>query len=1145
MREGENWGKYSTQQLIKRAIDVAKEGRWHEAISVNQEIIEIRPDDVDAHNRLGKAYMELGEINQAKESYKKALELDPKNNIAKRNFQELHRKMLAVSSSKQSISEHRSLVTQPQLPSDKAPHKPRFDINTRVYIKSSESRGLITEILPNRQYRIYLNEYEQPVVSEEDLEAITTYFNFVTPRDFLKDLLIFKLRRPLSDTLYSYSMSRTNFEAYQFKPVIKFLTNPNSRILIADEVGLGKTIEACIVYLELKARMQGDLPRVLVVCPAGLRNKWQTELMSRFGEEFEIMDRNRIDRFFTDYENFGPTARLRGICSLESLRYEQLSSRIVETGTQFDLVVIDEAHHMRNPETLSFDLGETLSEHADSLILLTATPVHLQSLDLFYLLNILDPGQFESPELFEYQLEPNKLLNRAISRLGEIPPNLEGACKYLESCSEQIKENPFYTEARTLIGELTNNGNTIQYREKLASAIRYLYQLNTFSLIFNRTRRKEVMRGALREASVINVPLTHLEAEIYSTAMKFARARAQYIKGYASVLGLIQIERQLASSLGAFKEIIEDFEINEQVEIDIESSSPDLDDITSLPSEEVNRFCKDLRGLYSQLGQVDSKFDNFYRELMRLLDSDPRTKIIVYSFFRRTLAYLHRRLTLKGHKVEVIHGGKEVRERHVIIDRFSQEDDIRILLSSEVGAEGLDLQFCNAIINYDLPWNPMRVEQRIGRIDRYGQKSEKVKVVSLFLNDTIEPRILQRLYVRIGVFEESIGGLEPILGEIVRELSYEVISSELTEEQEEKRTEEYLRMLEHRRMEIEDFESHRYELMGQDTVFIQQVEDNIASGRFVSSKEIRALISSYIDKFSPRSRLEEVDRPQDNWLLVPDHTLIDKLRAFFTSKTNRPGGEDWQFLSRLQNCISSRGRLFTTAPRVMPITFNSNLALERPLLEFIHVWHPLVRLAYRALAKTTQSDPETRMLKFMIRDDLGNKSGLYYFFLFCLSSRAIVNSDELIAVVSDVNGNIDQELSEGFLKILNENLSEESPQPSDSFNLEMFQKLKSRALGYMSNVKNEREVSARQRNDSLIATRRAAIEKTFEAKKRRAESRLEKATDSRIIRMHQGEIRNLESKLQNAIAELEAKKQVSVVYEPIAYGLMEIQSNNQ
>jgi len=1125
-------GKGEENLLRQQAISLASRGQWQEAMRINQKITSDMSADADDYNRLGKAYLELRELVRAKESYEAALKVDPSNAIAKKNLKQLELRRAATLPKQ--VLRSKSVASA----SGQQNRRPKFGLNSRVRLRGTGATGIVTEILPNEQYRIFIREHEEPIVFENDLEPVITTSGFATPEEFLRDLLIFKIRRPLSDTLYSYSMSRTNFEAYQFKPAIKFLSNPYGKILIADEVGLGKTIEACIIYLELKARMQGDLPRVLVVCPAGLRPKWQSELSTRFREEFEIMDSTRIQRFFGEYRNLGSVARLRGICSIEGLRREQLSAQISELGIEFDLVVIDEAHHMRNPETLSFDLGEILSGHTDSLIMLTATPVHLRSDDLFYLLNILEPGEFENKEVFDYQLAPNTLLNKAVAELYKTPANSEGACRYLDMCPPHIKDNPFWIESRELVQAIDSLDIPGQ-RQQLATAIRNLSELNTFSLIFSRTRRREVQSGAVRSATVINVPLTSQEQEIYSEALSFARARAQYMRGYVSILGLIQIERQLASSIGAFKEIITDFRDKKPFEATIEESSTELESLNTLPRDEVYAISQNLLSLYEELGETDTKYDIFYEELTRLLTTEPSVKVIVYSFFRKTLGYLYKRLTQAKHNVEVIHGGKGVTARQNIIDRFKQDDEVRILLSSEVGAEGLDLQFCDTIINYDLPWNPMRVEQRIGRIDRYGQKSEKVRIISLFLNGTIEERILQRLYQRIGVFEESIGALEPILGDIVNRLSHDVICSELTPEQESQKTEGFLRMLEHRKLEIEDFEKHRYELMGQDTPFINQVEDNISSGRFVSSKEVRALVSTYLAKECTRTSLEEVDRHLDNWRLVPDQVLIDNLRAFRSSKANPLSGEDRQFATRLQKSIGLGDRLWRRGILGIPVTFDSQLALERPLLEFINVWHPLVRLAFNSLSQATLSDPETRMLKLKLKNKVVGKAGIYYFFLFYLSSRAIVNSDELVATVISIDGNMDEELSKSFLKIMHEHLFKESPLSDVEFDLEHYRKLKEKALGFMSELKRQKETATQQRNDTLITIRRAALEKTFDVKKRRAQFRLDKATDSRIIRMHEGEIRNLEDKLKITIAELEDKRDVSISYEPVACGLLE------
>lgn len=1136
VRNADNPHDKRTRVLRLLAARMADEGRWREALKINLTIISETNAGADDYNRLGESYRKLEKFTEAVESYQEAFRLDPNNLIAKNHLTQLGRKVVSEGLTKNlaNIYPMESTTNHEQRTS-----KTKYSLGDHVRLKVTGLTGIIIKILPNNQYQLFIKEDEEPIVSEDAIEPVAATTGFVTPQEFLRDLLIFKMRRPLSDTLYSYSMSRTNFEAYQFKPALKFLSNPYGKILIADEVGLGKTIEACIVYLELKARMRGDLPRVLVVCPSGLRTKWQSELSARFNEQFEIMDSNLIQQFFNKYRESGSATRLRGICSIEGLRREELRTQITELGIQFDLVIIDEAHHMHNPEAQNFNLGEILSEHADSLIMLTATPVHLKSDDLFYLLNILEPGEFENKEVFDSLLEPNRLLNKAIDALCENPTNLQKALDYIYMCPPHIKQNPFWGESIDLIRNMDSSGFS-EKRQQLAKAIRNLSELNTFSLIFNRTRRKEVKAGVIRKAIVLNISLTDQEQKIYSEALRFARVRAKYRRGYVSILGLIQIERQLASSLGAFKEIIADFRSKKPVEAAIEESSTELESSSLLPKEELDAVIGHILSLYEELGEIDSKYDKFYDELSRLLETEPSIKVIVYSFFRRTLGYLHRRLRRAGHKVEVIHGGIGMMERQTIIDRFKNDNELHILLSSEVGAEGLDMQFCNTIINYDLPWNPMLVEQRIGRIDRYGQKSDKVRIISLFLKGTIEERILQRLYDRIGIFVESIGSLEPILGDIVTSLSRDIISTELTPEQESKKADDFLEMLEFKKLELDNFEKHRLELMGPDTSFVNQVEDNINSGRFVSSKEIKAMVSLYLTKECSRTNLKEGDSTKDIWRLEPDELLLDKLRTFLSNKANHSGREDWAFIEKMQTSVMPRGRYFTTAPKGLSVTFNSQSALERPLLEFINVWHPLVRLAFGCFNTASLSNHQTRMLKLNLRDKITGKMGTFYFFIFYLATKSIVHTHELVPTVVDKKGRIDEELSSSFLKIINDHLFEDSSVSEVELNLELLCTFEKRALLFMSELGKLKEAATKQRNESLIGIRREALEKTFEVKKRRAQFRLGKATDSRIIRMHEGEIKNLESKLRSSIDELENKRQVEVRYEPIACGLLEL-----
>ncbi len=223
-------------------------------------------------------------------------------------------------------------------------------------------------------------------------------------------LTVTKLTNPLTDTIYSYLSSKTIFRAYQFKPVLKLLASPHQRLLIADEVGLGKTIEAGLVWTELDARSAG-LRRVLVVCPAMLVQKWKTEMRQRFDRRLDELDARGLADLLELLRSGDEDRPFAGIVSLERLRSNKLLADIAELSPRFDLVIVDEAHYLRNQTTLSYELGVLLSEWAEALLFLSATPLNLGSLDLFNLVNLLVEDEFEDKEIFELQLGPNRYLN--------------------------------------------------------------------------------------------------------------------------------------------------------------------------------------------------------------------------------------------------------------------------------------------------------------------------------------------------------------------------------------------------------------------------------------------------------------------------------------------------------------------------------------------------------------------------------------------------------------------------------------------------------------------------------------------------------------------------------------------------------------
>ena len=235
-----------------------------------------------------------------------------------------------------------------------------------------------------------------------------------TAREIAMTLTWTKIRESLSNTLYSYNASKTIFRAYQFIPALKILNSPTGRLLIADEVGLGKTIEAGLVWSELDQRL--PMQRTLVVSvPSSLTLKWRAEMSRRFARELEIIKPARLTQLANDLLA-GHDPELHAIISIESLRSaSDALDLLTKVRPRFDLIIVDEAHSLRNTGTRSNILGGLLSDWADHLLFLSATPINLRSDDLYNLLSLLDDGLFADAEIFHLQLEPNQHLN-AIGR---------------------------------------------------------------------------------------------------------------------------------------------------------------------------------------------------------------------------------------------------------------------------------------------------------------------------------------------------------------------------------------------------------------------------------------------------------------------------------------------------------------------------------------------------------------------------------------------------------------------------------------------------------------------------------------------------------------------------------------------------------
>ena len=988
---------------------------------------------------------------------------------------------------------------------------PLFQIGDQVSLRSNPNRmGVILEVHRRNngslEYRVFFGPDDQGWFPESSLRPFIPVDDSPRAADgsnFLKDMTLIKLRSNLSDTLYSYRASRTKVEPYQFKPAIKFFESSNQRLLIADEVGLGKTIEAGIIYLELKARI--DVSRVVVICPSSLRTKWRDEMFNRFNEEFHILDRAGLRGQLQRYNDHGDAVRFRAIASMETIRGEEIATLIEEVGLRLDLVIIDEAHHMRNPATLTHQIGRALSDASDSILLLSATPIHLRSSDLFSLFRILDEGQFDSFQEFEQLRDPNVHINRASQTLSTNPDSYAPALETLRNVEETAQKERFLTNPlyRSLCDRLATP--TLPGHRELVELQRDLQQINTFASIFNRTTKRDVSPGVRRTPYVIDVELKPEEKAFYDSLLAFLKLQD------VGILGIIQRERAAASCMAAARDYILESILYPATSLQIESSDPDLADHEQPPEANL----EELRAACDQLGDTDSKFDKFIEAMDSLRTESPDSKVLVFAFFRRTLAYLYQRLREPGSpyagSVSMIHGGIDPAERSRIIDRFKEIQGFGILLLSEVGAEGMDFQFCNTVFNYDLPWNPMRVEQRIGRVDRYGQESERIRVYSLVLDDTIEKTILGRLYERIRVFKESIGDLEAILGDEISRLQREVFQSKLTPAEEEQRAEATLRAIEFERKELDSFRQTQDRLMGQDTIFQQQFDLMESGGKFISGSELKALVAEFMKHACPKSSLRPNPRVDQIFTLRASQDIQSIVRQ---------GALAQQFPSAIMAPLREKMQ----NPKGFPVTFDGELGLQRPFLELLNLQHPIVHAAREHFASGVEAPPLSRLGVAATTTELPHLAGEYGFFVYLVRGAAVERLSSLVPIVIEPETRRRVEAVETDLMSSLQKADYDSVIPVDWNWPELESISREHFAEHRDVLQNKMEI----RNNAVIDTRIAGLRQTSEARVRRWHEALAQVDQPRIQRMRRSQISNEEARLRAQIADLESKRGVDI-----------------
>lgn len=492
----------------------------------------------------------------------------------------------------------------------------------------------------------------------------------------LIDYHLLDLQRSFEDLVCLGAVKNVERYWYQVETARKAMRQFQGRVLLCDEVGLGKSIEAGMIVKEYLLR--GMAKNVLVLVPSSLVSQWKEEMAGKFGIEFATTE---DPAFQKDHDAFWDGPFL--IASIHTAKRQPHFDKV--TARHFDLVIVDEAHHLRNRSSLAWRLVNEIKKRF--LLLLSATPVQNDLVELFNLITLLKPGQFGTERRFRDE--------------------------YMQKGSDRVPAN----------------------KEKLRALLREVMVRNTRSAIDLKLPR--------RFATTIRREPSEAEHAAYEAVSALVRER----RGDMPVGQAALLMREAGSSPFALRATL-----GKLAPALGPGAAPAFEAVSA-----VGDSCKDAA-------------------LLEILRQNPGDKKVVFAQYLKSLDHICRLCDGIGVRHARFSGGMTAAQKDEAIGRF--REDIPVLVSSESGGEGRNMQFCNTIVNYDLPWNPMRIEQRIGRLHRIGQTRE-VFVFNLSMRGTIEDHVLRILDEKINMFEMVIGEIEPILGAMGEDAEFEDLIMEV------------------------------------------------------------------------------------------------------------------------------------------------------------------------------------------------------------------------------------------------------------------------------------------------------------------------------------------------------------------------------
>ena len=521
----------------------------------------------------------------------------------------------------------------------------------------------------------------------------------------------------LYDPLLAMNTSKIEPLPHQIEAVYGYVLKfPRIRYLLAHDPGAGKTIMAGLIIKELKLRNLAN--RFLIVAPGHLKFQWQRELKEKFEENFSIITKGTMN------DNFGENVWRKEnqlITSMDFAKRDEILPTL--DSADFDMIIVDEAHKMaayryneKITKTGRYKLGEILSKNSEHLLFLTATPHKGDTENFRLFLDLLQPGFFATTEMLEESIKKNE------------------NTLFLRRMKEDMKD----FEGKPLF--LPRNVITPAYR--LSDPEKELYNQVTLYV-------KEQFNKALSSESKrhIGFALTILQRRLASSSYALWKSIQRRKNKLKDILENFEENKKKS------KPVIFDFDEIEDMDEEERENQERIWETLSIAEnkEELEREIQTLITLENQAkdvidSEVEVKLTKVKETMIELEKKAKNKKILIFTESRDTLEYLEKRIRKWGYKVNTIHGGMGLQERITAEQVFKQ--DTQVLVATEAAGEGINLQFCNLMINYDIPWNPNRLEQRMGRIHRYGQKYE-VFIYNLVAADTIEGKIFRKLFEKL------------------------------------------------------------------------------------------------------------------------------------------------------------------------------------------------------------------------------------------------------------------------------------------------------------------------------------------------------------------------------------------------------------